>query len=212
MRRSLIRNKPRKSILKIFFIHFLLILNLLFSLEQIPSSSLTDWEILQNKNVWIGWKEYNESQWCRAKSTIKAPLEDISSIIEDKANYPKVFKRVESVKIITDEIVHIVLDMPFPFYGRDYIVNYTQLKDDDDIIYRFNAVNDSGIPIHKDYVRLIHAAGEWRLHPLDESSTEITYTWNGELLGDFPDWALTRAWKIQGDEVLNWLKEAAKDQ
>jgi len=73
------------------------------------------------------------------------------------------------------------------------------------------SVKDSEIPIHKDYVRLIHAAGEWRLHPLDESSTEVTYTWNGELLGDFPDWALNRAWKTQGDEVLNWLKEAVQD-
>ena len=100
--------------------------------------------------------------------------------------------------------------MPFPFYGRDYIVRYTQLHEENDIVYRFTSVEDSEIPIHEDYVRLIHAAGEWRLHPLDQSSTEVTYTWNGELLGTFPNWGLTRAWETQGDEVLTWLKKAVK--
>ena len=184
---------------------------MLFSFEQIPLLSYSDWEILKNNHIWIGWTEYNESQWCRAKLTIQAPLEDICSIIEDRVNYPNVFKRVESAIIITDKIVHIVLDMPFPFFGRDYIVSYTQFQEEDDIVYRFNSLEDSGIPVHEDYVRLIHAAGEWRLHPLDGGSTEVTYTWNGELRGDFPNWALTRAWVTQGSEVLNWLQEAVQD-
>jgi len=132
-------------------------------------------------------------------------------LIEDKVNYPNIFKRVESVTIITDEIVHIVLDMPFPFYGRDYIVSYTQHEENGDSIYRFQAVNNSGIPIHEDYVRLVHAAGEWRLHSLDDKSTEVTYMWNGELLGDFPNWALPQAWETQGVEVLTWLKDAIKE-
>ena len=118
---------------------------------------------------------------------------------------------IESVKIITDEIVHIVLDMPFPFFGRDYIVSYTQYEENGDSIYRFQSVKNSGIPVYEDYVRLVNAAGEWRLHSLDTENTVLTYTWNGELLGDFPEWALTRAWRTQGDEVLNWLKEAVQD-
>ena len=211
MRRSLLHNKPHKDILKIFFIYFLLILNLLFSLEQIPPSSYTDWEILQDDHIWIGWTEYNESQWCKANLILHSPMENISTIIENKANYPNVFKRVESTTIITDEIVHIVLDMPFPFYGRDYIVGYIQLQEENDIVYRFTSVKDSTIPVHEDYVRLIHAAGEWRLHSLDKNSTEVTYIWNGELLGDFPDWALPQAWRTQGDEVLNWLQEAVQN-
>ena len=197
--------------MKLFFIHFLILLNFFYGLEQIPSSSYTDWEILQNDNIWIGWTEYNESHWCKAKITLQAPVKDISTIIEDKANYPNVFKRVESAKIITDEIVHIVLDMPFPYYGRDYIVSYTHFQAEDDKVYQFTAVEDSGIPIYEDYVRLIHAGGEWRLHSIDDNNTEVTYTWNGELLGNFPDWALAMAWEIQGDEVLTWLKEAVQE-
>ena len=183
----------------------------LFCSELLPPADNSSWNIIQNDEIWIGWTDYGDLQWCRANSTLNAPIEKISTIIEDKANYPAVFKRVESVTIITDEIVHIVLDMPFPFYGRDYIVSYAQYEENGDSVYRFQSVKNSGIPVHEDYVRLIHAAGEWRLHSLDAENTEVTYTWNGELLGDFPDWALTRAWGTQGDEVLNWLKEAVQD-
>ena len=179
--------------------------------ELLPPTAHVEWNIIQNDEIWIGCTDYGDLQWCRAKSTLNAPMEKISTIIEDKANYPAVFKRVESATIITDKIVHIVLDMPFPFYGRDYIVSYTQYEESGDSIYRFQSVKNSGIPVHEDYVRLVNAAGEWRLHSLDTENTVVTYTWNGELLGDFPDWALTRALRTQGDEVLNWLKEAVQD-
>ncbi|MFH1463060.1 MAG: hypothetical protein ABIO70_01610 [Pseudomonadota bacterium] len=57
-------------------------------------------------------------------------------------------------------------------------------------------------------VRLPRAEGQWKLEPAGPSATKVTYTWNGELLGDFPDWALTRAWATQGEEVMHWLEGA----
>ena len=196
--------------MKLFFVHFFIIFNLLFSSDLIPPSSYSNWEKLQDYPIWIGWTDYGKFQWCRASSTIPASIEDVQKIIEDKENYPKVFKRIEKTTVLSDESVHIILDMPFPFSGRDYIVSYTQLQEKNDVVYRFTSVEDSGIPVHKDYVRLIHAAGEWRLHSLDSISTEVTYIWNGELLGDFPNWALTRAWETQGQEVHKWLKDAVE--
>ena len=196
--------------MKLFFVHFFIIFNLLFSSDLIPPSSYSNWEKLQDHPIWIGWTDYGKFQWCRASSTIPASIEDVQKIIEDKENYPKVFKRIEKTTVLSDGSVHIILDMPFPFSGRDYIVSYTQFQEKNDIVYRFTSIEDSGIPVHKDYVRLIHAAGEWRLHSLDSMSTEVTYIWNGELLGDFPDWALTRAWETQGQEVHKWLKDAVE--
>ena len=174
----------------------------------LPPDSIENWEIILDDEIWIGWKNIDEFDWCRTKSTLDAPIADIRRIIEDKANYPNVFKRVESVKIITDEIVYIALDMPFPFSGRDYVVKYIQEQENADFIYRFHAVIHPQVPLYSNYVRLIHSAGEWRLKSLDTTKTEIIYTWNGELLGDFPNWALKRAWKQQGLEVMTWLKEA----
>ena len=94
----------------------------------LPPDNLENWEILKDEKIWIGWQHAGEFDWCRAKSTFEAPIADIRKIIEDKANYPNIFKRVESAKIITDEIVYIALDMPFPFASRDYVVKYTKQK------------------------------------------------------------------------------------
>ena len=86
---------------------------------------------------------------------------------------------------------------------------YKLFEENNDIVYRF--LSDRSKPVDKNFVRLINASGEWRLSPQGNGIIEVSYTWNGELLGDFPDWALTRAWKTQGDEVLNWIQEAAQE-
>ena len=188
----------------------MIILNFIFSVELIPPSLDANWNILQDSPVWIGWLDDGRFQWCRASTTIPASIEEVQRIIENKENYPQVFKRIEKTTVDQQGYVHIILDMPFPFYGRDYIVSYTQFQEENEMVYRFTTVENSDVPVHEDYVRLINAAGEWRLHSLDSSSTEVTYIWNGELLGNFPEWALSRAWETQGHEVLTWLKEAVK--
>ena len=38
-----------------------------------------------------------------------------------------------------------------------------------------------------------------------EGRTKVYYTWNGELLGNFPSISLHTAWEEQGNEVLTWL-------
>ena len=172
--------------------------------------SVRDWNILEENAVWIGWINDGGFPWCKAKSVIQAPLKSIMEILEDQANYPKVFERVESTVILGDGVVLVSLDMPFPFSSRDYVVKYTQRKSGSDIIYSFHSVTHADAPERVGFVRLINAAGEWRLHPLNKNETEVSYIWNGELLGDFPDWALTRAWVTQGSEVMDWLATAVQ--
>ena len=67
---------------------------------------------------------------------------------------------------------------------------------------------DIYIPKFNSSIRLPNAAGEWYLRRIDDTSTEVVYTWNGELGGDFPSFALTRAWTTQGNEMIVWLKES----
>ena len=177
-----------------------------FSVE--PLHHVENWKVLQDKEIWIGWAEEGGIPWCKAQTTFPFAMDKIAEILEDKTNYPNVFKRIETTTILEPEIVHIMLDMPFPISSRDYIVKYTTHFDGNDLLYQFRAVNHENAPLSNSYIRLVNAAGEWRLSPLKNNQTQVTYTWNGELLGDFPDWALSRAWKTQGNEVLNWLLEA----
>ena len=175
---------------------------------QIPLYVDNNWEMLQSKSVVIEWQNYDGFPFCKASKEISVPMQEITKLLEDKENYYQIFDRIEYSKLLTPEIVHIKLDMPFPFSGRDYIVLYSQNQIDDNFYYRFEATNQISISVDKDYIRLIHAAGGWILHPIDEYTTELTYMWNGELLGDFPNWALTRAWIEQGNEVMTWIEDA----
>jgi len=173
-----------------------------------PLHNVENWNVLQDKKIWIGWAEEGDIPWCKAQTTFPFIMDKIAEILENKTNYPNVFKRIEATTILEPEIVHIMLDMPFPITSRDYIVKYTTHLTGNDLLYQFRAVNHEKASPTKSYIRLVNAAGEWRLSPVNNNETKVTYTWNGELLGDFPDWALPRAWKTQGNEVLNWLLEA----
>ena len=186
----------------------LFILSFLFSEITIPSPNLNHWQPLVEGKISVEWKEIDAIQWCRSQTVIPVSISRVEQIIEDKQNYARVFKRVDFANIITEDIVHLALDMPFPFSGRDYVVQYIQSIEGKDQVYQFTAVTEPKVAIRGDYVRLINAAGEWRLTALDSNRTKVTYLWNGELLGDFPDWALPRAWETQGIEVLTWLEEA----
>jgi hypothetical protein len=168
----------------------------------------THWEVLQSEAVVIEWQKYDGFSFCKATKIVSATMEKLTQLLEDKENYYKIFDRIEYSKLLTPEIVHIKLDMPFPFSGRDYIVKYSKNNIGNDFIYSFTATTEIEISIDDDYVRLVNASGGWILHPIDQQTTELTYMWNGELLGDFPDWALTRAWVEQGNEVMTWIEDA----
>ena len=136
------------------------------------------------------------------------PMNEIASVIQDLKHYPDIFKRVTTARQLGSDVVQIVLDMPFPFDGRDYIIKYQIEKLENIWIFSFSAVEHSQGTLDPHHVRLPNAAGIWFLMELGANKTSVTYAWNGELLGNFPDFALHRAWATQGTEVLNWLDQA----
>ena len=194
--------------LKILIILTYLISYTLSAQNTIPKIEANNWNILQDAPIWIGWTYAENNYWCRSTSIINTQIKNLQILLEDKKNYPNIFDRIEKTTVYDNGNVHIFLDMPFPFAGRDYIVKYTKKEINNKIIYSYQAVKEVKIPIYDNYVRLINAAGEWHIESINDDQSKLTYIWNGELRGDFPDWALTRAWKAQGQEVITWIKNA----
>ena len=195
------------------YLILIIIYSTLFSTNHPSNSSLDNWNVLQGDDykIWVGWLYTPSTDWARTISTIPYNIDKVSKMIEDLKNYYQIFDRVKSSDIIKNNIVHIRIDMPFPISDRDYIVEYNTNKNDDYFSYKFKAVKDTTIPLNDDCIRLENAAGEWYLKVVDESSTEVIYTWNGELGGDFPEWALNRAWIKQGTEMVEWLTESLEE-
>ena len=170
--------------------------------------SIKNWNVLQNKKIQIKWVNHRDFPICQTSSTLPFSMKSISNIIEDVENYPKVFKRIYKVNILEEDVVHIMLDMPLFLSNRDYIIKYKKNKSSDGWEFSFNAVKHHNAPETKDHIRLINAAGLWKIIPIDTNKTSIIYTWNGELLGGFPEFAFERAWKTQGNEIINWISDA----
>tara|TARA_B110000014_G_C20008612_1_gene522894 strand:- start:148 stop:756 length:609 start_codon:yes stop_codon:yes gene_type:complete len=169
---------------------------------------VTDWNIIQEDKTEIRWTTYSGYPICQATSVLPFSIESVSSIIEDVSNYPKVFKRINKTNILEKDIIHVMLGMPFLLSDRDYVIKYKKNKTPDNWEFTFRAVKHINAPLEKDHVRLVNAAGKWKLISKGDNQTSVSYTWNGELLGDFPNFALERAWKTQGNEIIHWINDA----
>ena len=193
--------------MKKLFVVLGLALNQLLSLDLHGIETMTGWESLQSGAVSISWRTYDNFPISKAETVLDHSIDRISKAIQDLDHYPDIFDRVTKTNRLETDVVQIVLDMPFPFDGRDYIVKYKIENLDDRWVFVFTAVDHPKGILYPDHVRLPNAAGIWILTELEPNKTKVQYAWNGELLGNFPDFGLTRAWVTQGTEVLNWLDE-----
>ena len=186
----------------------LFLYSLLFS--EIPNSDFDSWNVLQNDNIWIGNFE-DDFPWCKAKIILPFSIEDILPVIEDVNNYHEMLHSVVFSTKDKNNIAHIRIDYPFPFTDREYIVKFERLIDNKDVVYAFSTNPDLNKTTDPNYIRLVNAKGEWRMSPIKDNVTEVSYLWNGELRGDFPDWALSKAWVKHGNEVLDNLADKLKE-
>ena len=197
--------------MKLFFL-LIFIHSFSVSLDLRDIKSLKNWNLLKNNSIKIESRIYKGYPISKAETILEHDIKDVASIIKDLDNYPKIFERVTNTHRLGENILHIILDMPFPFDGRDYIVEYEIIEKIDSWVFSFSAQKNNRNPKIDDHVRLPNAAGVWILNKTSDNSTKVTYAWNGELLGSFPDFGLERAWIKQGSEVLGWLNQALSNK
>ena len=193
--------------MKVFFI-ITLLHGLGVSLDLQNIRNVKNWNRLQSGSITIEWCQYKSFPISKAETIFKHDIQSIAKVIKDLDSYPTIFKRVTKTQRLGKSLVHIILDMPFPFDGRDYIVKYDILEKTDSWVFSFSTPKNNDTPIVNGHVRLVNAAGVWILNKTSKNKTKVTYAWNGELLGNFPDFGLEKAWITQGTEVLNWLDQA----
>ena len=170
-----------------------------------PALSTATWEILGESPARVQCTQTDGVPWCQAIGVIELPLHVLEQRVTNLAQYPDTFLRIRSARVLAPDIVHISLDMPYFLADRDYVARFVRQEIGTTLEFSWGAVEHARAPVGG-AVRLPRAAGSWRLEPISPSQTRVTYTWNGELLGDFPDFALPRAWVVQGLEVLEWLE------
>jgi len=191
----------------------LLLINLVlygYLFAEMPSKEFDQWNLLQDDEIWIGYVETN-FPWCKASISLPYTLDEILLIVEDVAGYKKILDSVVYSTKDENDVAHIRINYPFPFTDREYIVKFERIEDNNDIVYAFGTNESLNKNLDPNYIRLINAKGEWRLSPINKNVTNVSYTWNGELRGDFPSWSLSKAWTKHGNEVLGNLKDKLKE-
>ncbi len=196
-----------KNIMKLLLVSSF-ILGSLFS--QMPSKDFDGWNLLQDNNIIIEYIQ-NDFPWCKASINLPYTIDEILVVVENVNDYKEILHSVLYSKKDENDIAHIRINYPFPFTDREYIVKFKKIFDDNDVVYAFSTNDKLNENINPDYIRLINAQGEWRLSPLNENLTEVSYIWNGELRGEFPSWGLSKAWVRHGNEVLESLRHKLED-
>ena len=196
-----------KNIMKLLLISTLFYT---FLFPVMPSKNFNGWEVLQNKEIMI-YHTQRDFPWCKASIKLEYSINEILPIIENVNDYHKMLDSVVYSKKDENDIAHVIIDYPFPFTDREYIVHFNKIIDGDDVVYAFSTNESLNQDLNSNYIRLVNAKGEWRLSSLENNLTEVSYLWNGELRGDFPSWSLTKAWTKHGSEVLGNLRDELKE-
>ena len=173
---------------------------------------LNDWKLLQEMPVKVEYQKFMGYPISRSEIILNHSMEKVSETIQDLDNYPKIFDRVSKAIRLDHNVIQIILDMPFPFSGRDYVIEYEIEQLNNQWVFSYSSVIHPDQIFDKRYVRLPNAAGIWILEKVDTNQTKVIYAWNGELLGNFPKFGLEEAWITQGTEVLLWLDESLKKE
>ena len=189
------------------------IFNTGWSLTLSEINQIKNWKLLQDNAVKIEWAAYKNYRISKAEMIFNHNINLISSKIENIEEYPNIFERVTATKRLDVDIIQVILSLPFPFSGRDYVIKYKKeiLEGDDSWVFIFNSVIHPDAILKPGNVRLPDATGIWILKPISSNITKVIYAWNGELLGNFPEVGLQRAWMTQGTEVLVWLEKSLND-
>tara|TARA_Y100001970_G_scaffold134911_2_gene166062 strand:+ start:60444 stop:61031 length:588 start_codon:yes stop_codon:yes gene_type:complete len=184
-------------------------LYILISFNFLISSNESDWNILSEEPVLIKVMETHYPH-CQAEIIIHETIDNILKVIEDVNSYKLFFDSIVISDMNANGEVRLGIDMPFPFSDRDYTVKFNRLEGDNIISYLYNPIVSENFPLDDNYIRLTEARGGWILTKIKDNKTLVTYKWNGDMRGDFPKWAYSRAWVKQGNEIMLNLKNEVK--
>ena len=173
-----------------------------------PGADAT-WELLEAAPVRIECTTAAGAPWCRSTGLIAAKVDDVASSLENMGNQAEIFEAVSSIRSLGADTYHVTLDFPGMMSDRDYVVKFSKATEGNDRVYSWVPVTHAEAPEVSGVVRLTKMAGEWRLTPMGDK-TRVTYLWQAELMGSFPEWALPVARKKTGNEALKDLANSRK--
>lgn len=151
----------------------------------LPPASAT-WSPLQASPVRIDCTEHQGAPYCRATGVIGAPLDVAVATFEQLDRHVDKMGSIVSVTRVAPDVLHVVMDYPWPIQDRDYVAQFAhRVEPDGSHVFAWTPTTHAGAP-EGGNVRLDRLDGEWRFAQ-DAAGTRVTYLWQADPGGSLPD-------------------------
>ncbi len=175
------------------------------SAQDLPGGAeRAQWKPLHKGKVAVVCGPFAESMWCHAEAVLPGPRSEVHALLADVESIAGLFPRMRSMTQLNDDVMHQIIDYPFPYDDRDIVAHFSWQHTDDADALTWVSVAEPTVPTVG--VRLDGAAGRFELRDGQHANTTVlAYTWRGELGPGLPDWVRPYAWRAQADEVVEGL-------
>ena len=157
-----------------------------FAAAAVPSPGAT-WGSIQSSPTQIECTTVEGRPYCRSTGVIGAPVAQVASTFEHLDLYVSKMGAITRVERLETDVLHVVMDYPFPLDDRDYVARFAHRVDADGThVFAWVPVVHPKAPPSSGVVRLDWLDGEWRFAP-DGANTRVTYVWEADPGGNLPD-------------------------
>ncbi len=157
----------------------------------LPAPTST-WEPLAKSPVAIECTDTPAGPYCRSTGVVSVPVD--TAVQTFRALDAHVAKMASITKIarLEPDVLHVVMDYPFPTTDRDYVARFTETTEaDGTVAFTWTPTTHPKAPDNGQTIRLGRLDGQWRF-AADGSNTRVTYVWHADPGGSLPDVGVVR--------------------
>ncbi|NWB98671.1 START domain-containing protein [Pseudomonas gingeri] len=178
-----------------------------------------DWRLAKDEDgirVYLSQVPGSRYQSFRGEVAIKADVDTLSNLQENLRVACKWLYACADMRLLKndgdDTWVYLTTELPWPAAPRDMVLHvHTERNDDGSLVRHLDAAPDYA-PAVPGLIRVKQLTGTWKMQPLSDTQTQVTYQLQAEPAGDIPSW-LANQFVVDAPMVsLKTLRAVAEHQ
>jgi len=153
----------------------------------------------------------------QVRGDIPLPASALRGVLRDLASFPRWFPAIGRWTVMMQDdvgaVVHGVQEFPWPLRDRDYVVRYVWRETAAGVFtLEARSVTSASVPRPPGIIRLDDVHSMWTVTDRGSSESHVTYTYEGSIGGQVPEWVQRVGWQARAGDVLRNLLREARDR
>ncbi|BBU45402.1 lipid-binding protein [Pseudomonas monteilii] len=164
-----------------------------------PALAADAWTLAYDREgirVYLSGVPDSPYQQFRGVSTMKASVRTLTDLQENLRVACKWLYACDQMRLLdvdgANTWVYLTTNLPWPTMPRDIVLKVSSERLDDGTLLRHLSAEPDRIPKVDGLIRVQRLSGEWRMKPLGDRLTEVTYQLQADPAGDVPGWLANR--------------------